>query len=200
MKKAFILLLTTFVFASCSMTSFLKENNYAKGQLDFSSGKWLLYKIDASKSYHYDFESKALDDFNEIFGSRFTYFPRARNMGFPMQLSLPVSKETLKSLKIETQQDYLILMRAKEVANNLGSVGFNNSMRQFEMEESNQSYFAMVVYDLNTLEEVYNQKITGRSSRGTDDNKINFSNNSKKILNQTYKRLLKDFKNTAYYK
>ena len=200
MKKALLLLLSALLLSACSMTSMLKENSYAKGQLDFTSGKWLLYKLDAAKAYHYDFETLAIQDFTAIFGSRFTYFPRANNMGFPMQLTLPVSKETLKSLKIATQQDYLILMRGKEVSNKLGSVGFDNSMRQIEMEESNQSYFAMVVYDLNTLEEVYNQKITGTASRGIDDNKINFSSNSKKILNKTYKRLIKDFKNTSYYK
>lgn len=182
------------------MTSFLKENSYAKGQLDFTSGNWLLYKLDAAKVYHYDFETLAIQDFTAIFGSRFTYFPRANNMGFPMQLTLPVSKETLKSLKTSTQQDYLILMRGKEVSNKLGSVGLDNSMRQFEIEESNQSYFGMVVYDLNTLEEVYNQKITGTATRNNDDNKVNFSNSSKTILNKAYKRLIKDFKNAAYYK
>ena len=200
MKKALFLLLSALVLTSCSMTNFLKENSYTKGHLDLTSGKWLLYKIDASKEYHYDYELKALEDFTEIFGSRFTYFPRVSNMGFPMQLSLPVSKEILQLLKTTTQQDYLILMRAKQVSNDLGSVGLSNSMRQFDMQETNESYFGMVVYDLNTLEEVYNQKITGTAGRNIDNNKVNFSNSSKTILNKTYKRLIKDFKNTSYYK
>ena len=197
MKKIiFLFFFITFLF-SCSSTNYVFKNKAQATGVDFRTGKWLLNEIDAPYSLEKKLNDQVFEDFQLLLNERVTKVSNAKGLLLVRNILMQPNKNTLKDIKTGTNFDYFINIKAKNNKNDLNSMSVTNH-RYRDNNETNNNEVELEIYDLNTLEIIFSQKVvasTGISEGSNSD--VHFSKTSNTILLKAYKKLNKKLLKTS---
>lgn len=185
--KLFILIV---LFSACNLPKYYFKDDYITTGVNFSEGNWLLDRIQTSKENEDEltymttnyFEKKLDHRFNTIFNEKVLI---AQKNNFSL------NKEQLKQIKIGTNYDFFIQIKAEILENELGSIDATPS--KFNSNLTNEVSLQLIIYDLNTQEIIYNKQaigVTGNIEKKS--NNITLSKSSQKLLYGCLKKIFKD--------
>jgi len=190
MKKIIILLIIPILF-SCSSANYLFENTINNSGFDFNKSKWLLNKIDIQNNLKDEITQNVIADFTKLADSRFAYILNKKNILVYDKVEMNPNKSILKDLKKGTDFDYFINIKAKTLRNDFKNdldLTHHNSNKQMK----NVVTVQMEVYDLNLLEVVYSQTVTGTTSISENNNSdVNLIKSNSKLILGCYKKMIK---------
>lgn len=193
MKRFILLLLLAFSLHSCSVPNYYMVNQSQHFGVDFTNGKWLLNKIDAPLSVQDKFKEKVYDDFNALLGDRLLKIEEAKGLLLPKKIPLQPTNEVLKELKIGTNFDYIINIKAATLENDFNGISISN--RKFRNNETNSNEVILEIYDLSLLQIIYSQKVIGSASIPENSSSdVHFSKSSNSLILGAYKKLMKELK------
>lgn len=193
MKRFFLLLLLAFSLHSCSVPNYYMVNQSQHFGVDFTNGKWLLNKIDAPLNVQDKFKEKVYDDFNALLGDRLLKIEEAKGLLLPKKIPLQPTKEVVKELKIGTNFDYIINIKAATLENDFDGISISN--RKFRNNETNSNEVILEIYDLSLLQIIYSQKVIGSASIPENSSSdVHFSKSSNSLILGAYKKLMKELK------
>lgn len=196
MKRFLSLLVFLFSLYSCSVPNYYVENKTQDFGVDFTNGKWMLNKIDAPLQVEDKLKENALHDFKALLGDRLIAIEDVQGQLLPKKIPLQPTKETLKELKIGTNFDYIINLKASNLKQDFDSVSLTNY--KFQNGEINSNEVILEIYDLSLLEIIYSQKVIGSASipeKSSSD--VHFSKSSNSLILGAYKKLMKELKNKS---
>ena len=197
MKKIVFLLVFTALLVSCSSTNYVFENKAQNTGVDFRNGKWLLNEIDAPFSLEKKLNDRVYEDFQLILNERLTKVSYAKGLLLARNIQLQPNKNTLKDIKKGTNFDYFINIKAKNAKSDLGTISLTNHNYK-NSDETNINEVELEVYDLNTLEIIFSQKVVASSRISEESNSdVHFSKTSNIILLKAYKKLKKKLIKTS---
>lgn len=174
-------------FYSCLTASYQTSYNSTTYGVDYREGKWLLNTIEAPLTVKDRMEELASKHFKDKLGTNF----RDANTDQSIALSyIPLNPDslTLKRLKKESKSDYIINIKGDAIRNDLGGskVGITYSSK------SNVAKTTLQIYDLNTLEIIYDKTISGSVSINQHDSKeFNFVKGANGIVVSCLKKILR---------
>lgn len=193
MKQFLIIALLAISFQSCSLPNYYFENNTQNFGVDFTNGKWLLNKIDAPLWVEDRLKEQVYDDFTALLGNRLLKIEDAKELLLPKKISLQPNKKELKELKIGTNLDFIINIKASNLENDFNGISLTN--HKFQKGETNSNEVILEIYDLSLLEIIYSQKVIGSASISENSSSdVNFSKSSNSLILGAYKKLMKDLK------
>ena len=159
----YFLLIVFCIFISCNTTHYYFQNNTQNTGLDLSRGKWILNEIDCPPSAFGLMNPLVSEKFKNLLHDSLFDLSSAKGIILPKKITLQPTKYQLTNLKKGTiGYDFLINIRAKIIAENLGPASLNsNSSYQIPVENSNTSEVTVEVYDLKLAEIIYSKKVVG---------------------------------------
>lgn len=191
MKPLFLLTLLAFSFHSCSVPHYYFENKTQNFGVDFTNGKWLLNKIDAPLQVEDRLKEDVFADFYDLVGNRLVKIEEESGLLLPKNIPLQPTKETLKELKIGTNFDFIINIKASNLENDFNGISLTN--HRFQNGETNSNEVILEIYDLSLLQIIYSQKVVGSASIPENSSSdINFSKSSNLLILGAYKKLMKE--------
>jgi hypothetical protein len=188
------LFLFLLILSSCAVSpSKFRTTDFDASYLNLSSGKWLLNYIET------DLQGKARDNFKRVLsdglsgsGCDSLYYVGELKLQYviPSALIFNVSKETLKTLQITTDYDFLICTKARVVKNKYDNylVPTPKSVLGRETE------VVLMVYDISSGICIYSHSIVGSNSVDQDDEFLHISKNTSGLLFKSLKKVLKELK------
>lgn len=193
MKQFLIITLLAISLQSCSLPNYYFENNTQNFGVDFTSGKWLLNKIDAPLWVEDRLKEQVYDDYSALLGNRLLKIEDAKGLLLPKKIPLQPNKQELKELKIGTNLDFIINIKASNLENDFNGISLTN--HKFQKGETNSNEVILEIYDLSLLEIIYSQKVVGSASIPENSSSdVNFSKSSNSLILGAYKKLMKDLK------
>jgi hypothetical protein len=190
MKNIFFLIVAITLF-SCSSANYLFENQINNSGFDFTKSKWLLNEIDAPKSVKKELTDIVIANFTAKSNSRFSYLLNENNILVYSKVEMNPSKSIIMDLKKGTDFDYFINIKAKIIQNDFDNkldLTHHNSNKNMKNIVSVQ----MEVYDLNLLETIYSQIVTGTTTISEDNNSdVNLIKSNDKLIIGCYKKMIK---------
>ena len=191
MKQFFFLVLLAFSLYSCSVPHYYFENKTQNFGVDFTNGKWLLNKIDAPLQVEDRLKEDVFADFNDLVGNRLVKIEETNGLLLPKNIPLQPTKETLKELKIGTNFDFIINIKASNLENDFNGISLTN--HRFQNGETNSNEVILEIYDLSLLQIIYSQKVVGSASIPENSSSdVNFSKSSNLLILGAYKKLMKE--------
>lgn len=194
MKRIFILFIVSSVLlCSCSFPHYYFENNAQNYGVDFTKGKWLLNKVDAPLRTEEKLKKSVQENFSALLGKRLINIEDAQGLLLPKKIPLQPSKEQLKELKIGTNFDFIINVKAVQLESDFNGVSLTN--HKFQKGETNSNEVVLEIYDLSLLEIIYSQKVIGSASIPENSSSdVNFSKSSNSLILGAFKKLMKELK------
>ncbi|CAA0208159.1 hypothetical protein [Tenacibaculum maritimum] len=187
MKKIVILLLLV-ISMGCHCPRYTHSGS-VNGRLDFREGRWLLNTIEAPSRIE-DVLTKIADkEFTNLIGNRFSILERAKGILMPSEVD-GFSKSVLRDIKRGTGVDFLIHIKAENIASEIGAFqigGVDTPVR-------NTGKVHLTIYDLNLLEEFYTHTIIGNLMILKDSQDFAFAKNTNAIIRKGLKRIIKKIK------
>tara|TARA_R110000868_G_scaffold160800_5_gene390601 strand:+ start:2018 stop:2641 length:624 start_codon:yes stop_codon:yes gene_type:complete len=183
-----VFLLFPFFLSSCSVPRYIVESNGQNTGLDFTTGKWLLNFVDATAGTQNKLTTMAVSDFSQALGARLVYVAEASGLLLPKMVEMNPSKSVIKRLKTGTDFDYFINIKANDTKKQLGNVDFSN--HHFNKGGINESELILEVYDLNTSEIIYSQKVIAFVARENDNNDVHFAKSNDDLIIGAYKKMI----------
>jgi len=186
-SKILLIPILAFLFTSCIGAGYQHTLNSTPYGVDYREGNWLLNNIEAPLTIKDKMTELAHKHFKKELGSNF----RDANTDKSIALSyIPINPDTLllKRLKKESRSDYIINIKSEELSDNLGALKISD----VQGYQSNAAQTTLQIYDLNTLEIIYNRTVTGSASLYNDDDKsFKFITTTNKIMVKSLKKILK---------
>lgn len=189
--KKVVLLLLFFSVVSCSLPKYTLQNKFNATNLNYDSGTWLLNTLDVPYNIINKVETDLINEFKNNANERFTYYPNSSGIMISKDVPLNPSKTKLKELKLLSGFDYFINVKGDILKDDLGSI---NTTKIGSYRESNLTFVALEIYDLNEETIIYSQKVTGYVTRTEDNDDIHFTKTSKELLLKSFSKLLDDLK------
>ncbi len=156
--------------------------------LDFTSGLWLLNEIDAPGNFQAQLTELAKKDFTENLGGRVHYIYDKQGLLLPNKIPFQLTTAELENIKKGSGYDYLINIQAVKLSNEQSSL--TPGGQNYSGENSNE--VQLIIYDLNTKDKVYSQKVIGYSARNKSNEDVHFVASSPILIIGAYKKLIKD--------
>jgi hypothetical protein len=192
MKKSIFLLTFYFLCTSCSSTNYIYENKTQRIGVNFREGRWLLNEIDAPYGVEKKLNEIALQDFTSLLANRVIRIADAKDILLERKTALNPNTKDLKNLKIGTNFDYFINIKARNTKNNLGVISLTNHNYK-DSNETNNNEVVLEIYDLNRLEIIFSQKVIASSKiLENSSSDVHFTKSSNAIIIKSYKKLIKD--------
>lgn len=182
-KSSRILLLLFLFFNSCSLPNYIFDNKAQTTGLDFTNGKWLINDIDCSGDVYGQLTKMAKEDFGKYLDGRLFYTYEVKGIILPKKNGINPTKNTLKEIKIGSNFDFFINIKARNVKEEIG--GIDTTPHRFKKAKKNQSEVTIEVYDLNLAEIIYSQKVIGITQRENDNDGVHFSKTSRNLTPNT---------------
>ena len=190
LKKSVGLLLLAFTLYACNLPSYVFDNKTQTTGVDFTQGKWLLNTIDAPDNVQDKLTQLARTDFAEKLDDRLSYIPETKGLLLPPKIGFQPTKAILENLKKGTQYDYLINIKAAQTRNDFGAIDLTPHRLTHDAENSNK--VILEIYDLNTQQILYSQKVMATVRTKKDKQYIHLSKPSYNLIVGAYKKLIKD--------
>jgi hypothetical protein len=195
MKPRFAyIILSLLILSSCAVSpSKFRTTEFEASYLNLSNGKWLLNYIES------DLQGKARDNFKRVLweglsesGCDSLYYVGEVELQYviPSALIFNVSKETLRTLQITTDYDFLICTKAKVVKNKYDNflVPTPKSVLGRETE------VVLMIYDISSGICIYSHSIVGSNSVDQDEEFLHLSKNTSGLIFKSLKKVLKELK------
>lgn len=196
--KKILLFSILLIFSSCSFTSYRFDDQKPRTGVDFTSGKWLLNNIDCSSGIHDKLVEKSTKDFSAVLENRFSYRPLSSGLILPPKMNFPLDKTMLKKIKLGSDCDYFINIKAEQIRNDFGSIDL--TPHRFNNGGENSNQVSLEIYDLNRETLIYSQRVIATVGKPTDNRDVNFSKTSNSMLIRAYEKLVKDLKSKSVLK
>jgi len=185
--KRFIILVAIYVLFSYQSAYYTHDLESTPYGVDYSKGKWLLNEIDAPYTIKDKLAKIAKEKFSKNIGSAFKYLGDDKSMALSY---VPINPDTLllKRLKKESQFDYLINIKGVNVKNEIGFIqdGY------LDVYKKNVSETILQIYDLNTLEIIYNRKVIGKVTPfNEEDNDLHLVKSPNGMIVKSLNKILK---------
>lgn len=191
MKKTALFFSFVLLFSSCSLPSYVFEDNNSKTGLNLKEGKWLLNETDTPVNYKKDCKELIYTHFINLTGGRVVYIHDAKGLLVPKKIGMNPSKIVLADLKEGTGYDFFINTKAIVTKNSLQDLELTNHKFNKSKSKSVEVYFE--VYDLNITEIIYSKKVIGSIKINDNNNSdINFSKSVSKLVKGSFKKILRD--------
>lgn len=199
MKRLIFLFVFFVTFSSCSSSGyFQREPSPQNTGVDFSSGRWLLGTIEADYEIKDQLVDMIIKDFSGRLQDRFAYALNEKTLLIARQIPVNPNKFQIEQLKKGTNYDYFINVKcSNEQVSELKSIKGEYADR-FTVDKyyySNKVNVAIVqleIYDLNSGQIIYSQKVRGWSGGG-----LTSSKGEKKLFIGCYKKIMKHLNKTS---
>lgn len=192
MKKFFLHLFLFVCFTNCNLPKYVLANKTQTIGVDFTSGKWLVNDIDAPKNVVDRLTELVKTDFEEILKNRFIIKSEANNLLIPIKIKFQPSKKDLKDLKKATNFDFLVNIKATTIREDFSSIDV--TPKALNIDKENRSEVILEIYDLNTLDIVFSQKVIATTRMAERNSDVHFSKSSRELQLGAYKKLFKNLK------
>ena len=178
-------------FTSCLNSNYIVENKFQTIGLDFSKGKWLLNEIDCPNKVYKTLGYAVNKDFKRILGSRFYKTGDVNTIILPKKININPDKNSLSAIsKGCIGYDYMINIKASIIKSELGTIEI--SAHNFKEDKTNKSEVIMEVYDINSSQIIYSQRVSGTSSiYKSNKTDVEFSKSAETLVVRSYKKLMK---------
>jgi hypothetical protein len=178
------------VVSSCNLPKYYFQGDSSTTGVDFTTGTWLLNRIESSKSTEDRLTSLASEFFMKKTSNRFNTVYSTKIL-VPQKTNFPLTAEELKQIKIGSNYDYFIQIKSGKTKNQLGSIDATTS--EFSGNLSNEASLHLIIYDLNTQQIIYSKNafgVTGNPENNTRD--VTFSKSSDELIIGCLKKILND--------
>ena len=171
---------------SCQSAYYVHDLESTPYGLDYSHGKWLLNDIDAPYTIKNKLISLAKKEFSKHLGKSFHYLGDDKSIALSY---VPIDPDTLllKHLKKESQFDYLINIKGINIKNELGLTQHG----YIDVYKQNVSETILQVYDLNSLETIYNRRVTAKVTPQENDEDFYFVKSVNGMIVKSLKKIFK---------
>ena len=190
-----LFLLVPLVFSSCSVPRYMVDNTGLNTGLDFTKGKWLLNFVDATAGTQNKITTMAISDFSKVLNERFVYVADGIGLLLPKKTDMNPTPLVINELKKGTGFDYFINIKAQDTKKQLGSVDLSN--HRFNTGGVNESEVMLEVYDLNTSDIIYSQRVIAIVARGNDNDDIHFAKSNDALILGAYKKMINELMNKS---
>ena len=188
--RVFKILLFIAVLSSCNIPKYYFKDDAITTGVDFSEGKWLLDKVDASRENEDKLTKITSDFFYKKLENRFNTVYKEKVL-ISQKNNFPLTKEELKQIKIGSNYDYFIQIKSGQTKNQLGSIDTTPSV--FNENLSNEASIHMIIYDLNKQQIIYSKNafgVTGNPEKNSRD--VTLSKSSNELIIGCLKKILRD--------
>jgi hypothetical protein len=187
----YFFIICSLLTVSCVTTDYVFENTTQTTGVDFTKGKWLLHTIEAPYEIEEQLNKLSFEDFTDILNDRIVSSNDAKKILLPRAVRLSPSKNELKNLKLGTDFDYFINIKAKNIINDLNSISLTN--HNYRNNETTKNEVVLEIYDLNNATIIYTQKVIASIKIPEESNSdVHFSKSSNAMIIRAYKKLMKD--------
>ncbi|MBP4140061.1 hypothetical protein [Flavobacterium geliluteum] len=191
MKKRILILYISLQLTSCTFPSYVFQERKMQTGLDFTSGKWLLNTVDAPYNVNAKLTQIIIKDFTQHLDTRLNYVPKTKGLFLPQNTPFNPTKKEIKNLKIGTNFDYFINVKALKSKQNLGAIDI--TPHRFRNESETSVIVQIEIYDLNNEEIIYSETVEGSVAiSNNNNNDIIFSKSADGLIFGAYKRIKKD--------
>ena len=132
------------------------------------------------------FQEMGLDSIELISNVWFDYIT-------PDRFQLEFSEETLQLLKKTTEYDFIINLKSSIIKDEVRSLMLSPTAKA----STSTSELVIMVYDINSGQEIYHQRILGTISISANDEDVAFAKSASGLLNGALKRGLKEIETYA---
>jgi hypothetical protein len=188
--KVFSILIVVLVVSSCNLPKYYFREDTNTTGVDFTTGTWLLNRIESSKNTEDRLTTLASDFFMKKTSNRFNAVYSTKIL-VPQKTNFPLTAEELKQIKIGSNYDYFIQIKSGQTKNQLGSIDTTPSV--FNENLSNEASIHMIIYDLNKQQIIYSKNafgVTGNPEKNSRD--VTLSKSSNKLIIGCLKKILRD--------
>ena len=175
--KVFSILIVVLVVSSCNLPKYYFREDTNTTGVDFTTGTWLLNRIESSKNTEDRLTTLASEFFIKKSSNRFNAAYSTKIL-VPQKTNFPLTAEELKQIKIGSNHDYFIQIKSGQTKNQLGSIDTTPSV--FNENLSNEASIHMIIYDLNTQQIIYSKNafgVTGNPEKNSRDVTLSKSSN-----------------------
>ena len=191
----FLHLLALLLLASCAQQSY--QHIYESSKVvDFRKGKWLVNYIEVEMPI----KSEQLLTDNLLKGLEkvckdSVYFVDDAQLDYLSleSLKFEVEKETFEILSKTTDFNYLINTKAIKISDDLGNIMFTPPSNY----KQNRTEVIICIYEIQTGEKIYSQKIFATTSMDENDDDINFAKSANRLIFSSFSKGLKQIKKYA---
>lgn len=185
------LLLIVLIITSCNSVKYVHSGDVNSG-LNLKKGKWLLNDVTSVKNdKEYDLTKLANEQFYELLENRLSLVSETKGILIPNSIPYDVDKSILRDIKNGTGYDYFINIKTKRIADEVDVFGGSNNVMS---SSENIGEITLTIYDLNILEEIYNQTVVGKLFVPENQESFRISKSSNDIIRSGLKRILKKIK------
>ncbi|RXQ87827.1 hypothetical protein EO244_15825 [Ancylomarina salipaludis] len=180
---------------SCALPKYSIVYESPKG-LDLRTGKWLVNSVGnrlslADKHYYGDrivqgFQKMGVDSIDLVGNVWFDYIT-------PDRFQFEISEETLQLLQKTTDYDFILNVKASIIKDEVSSL----MLLPPDKKSSSTSELIIVVYDINSGQKIYHQRIVGTIAVSETDNDVRFAKSAAGLLNGALNRGLKEIEEYA---
>lgn len=189
MKKV-ILYISTILLTSCHMTSYVSDLESTPYGIDFREGKWLLNEIESPERVKPILTRIAYKGFYKNLGDNLKKVEELKNVKLSF-ISTQPNVIQLERIKRQSKFDYLIIIKCEnsESAINTVIIGAPDG------KKINRADAILEVYDLNSFDMIYYQKITGEVEvNDKDDSGFSFVKGTNGIMIRSLEKIMKKIK------
>lgn len=188
--KVFSILIVVLVVSSCNLPKYYFREDTNTTGVDFTTGTWLLNRIESSKNTEDRLTTLASEFFMKKTSNRFNAVYSTKIL-VPQKTNFPLTAEELKQIKIGSNYDYFIQIKSGQTKNQLGSIDTTPSV--FNENLSNEASIHMIIYDLNKQQIIYSKNafgVTGNPEKNSRD--VTLSKSSNELIIGCLKKILRD--------
>lgn len=171
---------------SCQPAYYIQDMESTPYGVDYGHGKWLLNEIEAPLTIKGKLVKIAKKEFSKHLGKSFHYLEDDKTIALSY---VPINPDALllRRLKKESKFDFLINIKGINIKNELGFTQDGI----IDLYKENVSMTILQIYDLNTLEIIYNRKVTGKVTPQEDDDDFSFVQGVNGMIVKSLKRIFK---------
>ena len=188
--KIIFLYFFLFFFTSCSLPTYVFQNNNQTIGLNFTEGKWLLNEINAPIGIEDKLTKLAIKDFSKFTNGNLDYSVTTKKLLMQKINKSNLNTAELKKIKIGTNYDYFININAQTLKNEINNINIRN--HKYQTEGSKEISIVLEVYDLNNLVVLYSQEVKGFVKLPQNSNDVTLSYSINNLVLGGYKKIIRD--------
>ncbi|MDT0687522.1 hypothetical protein [Autumnicola psychrophila] len=190
MKKLLnhVCLVLLLFLTSCHIPSYTFDPRSTRSAIKFEEGKYLLNDIKAPESIRGKLEVMVTEEISQYLQDEITLVRNARGVFIPFTISENPDAEFLERLKTGTSgYDYLINVKTDILSEDISDIEVGN----IQNSEENLVSVSLEIFDLQSAQSIYFQKVTGHLSARDDSKDFSFAKGSKSMIVKSLKKILK---------
>ncbi|MDT0691506.1 hypothetical protein RM549_17060 [Salegentibacter sp. F188] len=173
---------------SCHIPSYTFDLRSTRSAIKFEEGKYLLNDIKATESIREKLEGMVIEEFSPYLQDDLTLVRNARGVFIPFTIPENPDTEFLERLKTGTSgYDYLVNVKTEVLSEDISDVKVGN----IQNSEENLVTVSLEIFDLESAQSIYFQKVTGRLSAQDDSKDFSFAKGAKNMVVKSLKKILK---------